>query len=258
MILPEFYLPLGVALLTGWLSSLLGPFLVLRRFALLADGVSHVALAGLALGVALGVSPELPGFLLAALGSLAVDELRRQGYFSDAALGLLMATGLSLGLLLLHLAGRTGVDLEAFLFGHVLSSGWKELLLVAAGLLAFLLFLAVFYKELFFVAFDEEAAGLGIPVRLVSGLLSALAGVVLVLSVRVVGALLAGALTIIPVLLSLPSSRSFGHLLLLSPLASALMMALGLGASFLLDLPPGPSVVLAGMALLGLRHMVRR
>jgi len=247
-----------VALVTGWLSALLGPFLVLRRFSLLADGVSHVALAGLALGVALGVSPEWPGVFLAAFGSLAVDELRRQGYFSDAALGLLMATGLSLGLLFLHLGGRAGVDLQAFLFGHVLASGWRELWLVAGGLVLFLGFLLLFYKELFFVAFDEEAASLGIPVRLVSGILSALAGVVLVLAIRVVGALLAGALTIIPVLLSLPSSKSFGHLLLLSPLASTLMMVLGLGVSFLLDLPPGPSVVLAGMALLGLRHMVGR
>ncbi len=236
----------------------MGPFLVLRRFSLLADGVSHVALAGLALGVALGVSPEIPGFLLAAFGSVAVDELRRQGYFSDAALGLLMATGLSLGLLLLHFGGRTGVDLQAFLFGHLLAAGWREWWLVTGGMILFLLFLLVFYKELFYVAFDEEAAALGVPVRLVSGILSALAGVVLVLAVKVVGALLAGALTIIPVLLALPASSSFARLLLLSPLASTLMTALGLGASFILDLPPGPAVVLAGMVLLGLRHMVGR
>lgn len=228
-----------------------GVFLVLRRLSPIADTLAHVALAGVAAAVLLGLSPALGALALAVAGAVGVERLRASGrLFGEAALALFLSGGLAVAVVLLSAARGVNADLLGYLFGAVTAVRPEELWWIAGLGLGVVGTVAVFYKDLFAVTFDEESARVqGVPTDALNLLLTLLVAVTVVVGMRVVGILLTSALLVVPALAALQLGRSFLATLGLAVAFGVLSVVLGLSASFYFDVAPSGTVVLVSLGL---------
>lgn len=245
---------LVAGLLVGALTSLLGVLVVLRRSAFFGDAIAHASLAGVALGVLTGWPPLLPaaGVGIALAMSLHTAE-RRTRLSLDTVLGFILPFFMALGVILLSLKPGYQPELVSFLFGSILMVNHQSLLVIAVIAVVVLGFFWRFRHQVVFAAFDEEAARLaGVPVTQVLTGYHVLLALVIIASIRTVGVVLVNALLIIPAATAKQLARSLTHMLMLTPLLGMASVIGGLVASFYLDLPSGPTiVVLAGLVFLG-------
>ena len=202
------------ALLGGTIAALacawVGLFLILRKEAMMGDGIAHTAFGGIALGLFLGVNPILTSLLVSILAVLGISYMRRKGLAqSDSAIAVMLAVGFSAGLIIISLAGGFNVELFSFLFGSILTIDQTDLIIVSILGISTILILGIFYKELLSITFDEEDARLmGIPVRLLSLAFNLLVAITIVLSIKVIGVILVVAL-LVPGLSALQLNLSF-------------------------------------------------
>jgi zinc transport system permease protein len=250
-------------LVIGMICPALGMFLVIRRYSFMADTIAHISLAGVAIGLWMGVASSVTPLLIlvvAVLGALAVDHLRSSTSLSaDALLALMMSGGLALAIIFFGLAKGGALDITSYLFGSLMtvSSGDLRLILVVAGIV--LLFLVLLYKELYFICSDEESARVsGLPVDWLNRLFIFLVALTVAVSLRVVGTLLVGALMVIPVLASLIIGRSFKQVLYLSLGLGVISTLLGLTASYQFGLAAGGCVVLTALFFFALFYALKQ
>ena len=246
-------------LLVAVIAPLIGIFLVLRRYSLIADTLAHVSLLGVALGLLFKVPPLLTAFGVSAVSSVLIERLRlSQRVYSDAALSVFLSGSLALALLILSLANGFSVNLFSYLFGSLVTVGRTDLILIASVGAVVLLSVTLIYKELLFVSFDEEGAQVaGIPTRLINILLIALAGLTVSIALPIVGALLIAALIVIPILIALQFRGSFKKTLLIAELVSVFSVVTGIFLSYYLDLSTGATIVLILVALFCLSLLKR-
>ena len=203
------------ALLGGTIVSLacawVGLFLILRKEAMIGDGIAHTAFGGIALGLFLGINPILTALLVSILAVLGISYMRKRGLAqSDSAIAVMLAVGFSTGLIIISLAGGFNVELFSFLFGSILTIDQTDLIIVSILGISTILILGIFYKELLSMTFDEEGARLmGVPVRLLSLTFNLLVAITIVLSIKVIGVILVVALLVLPGLSALQLNRSF-------------------------------------------------
>lgn len=244
------------AAVTGLAAPTIGTYLVQRRLALLGDGLGHVAVTGVAIGLLTGTSPTWVAVVVAILGAVAIEVIRERGHTNgDVALALLFYGGLAGGVLITGLAGQSASTLQTFLFGSVLSVSADDVLVtivLAVVVVGLCLGLA---PQLSGVAQDPEFAQVaGVPIRFYNVLVAVLAAVTVTVAMRTVGLLLVSALMVVPVATAQQLTRSFRGTL-------ALAMGLGLGAAvgglvlaaylsldFDANVAPGPSIVLLALA----------
>lgn len=239
--------------IVGLLCPLIGTFLVLRGYALIGDGLGHVAFAGVGAGLLLGIYPVAAAAVLAVVAALALERLRgRAGARGDVVLALVFYAGIALAVVSAGLARAFNASLLGFLFGSVVTVSpvdlWTMALLAAvvAGSVAAL------GRGLFAVAIDEESARVaGLPVDRLNDLIVVFAAITVVIGMRVVGVLLVAALMVVPVAAALPVARSFRGCLALAVGFGLLSVWTGLAASFYFDLAPGATIVLAALGLFG-------
>jgi zinc transport system permease protein len=239
-------LALAAGAIVGVLAPAVGFFLVQRRQSLIGDGIGHVAFAGVAAGILLGVSPVLTALAAAVLGGVAIELLRsRGGTAGDQALALVFYTGIALGVVLIARAGALDASLFQYLFGSILTVTRTDVVLVAGIGAVGLATVALLYRPLAGIVIDEEGARVaGVPIGALNVALAALAAVTVALSMRVVGILLVAALMVLPVSAAGRIAWSMRSTLVLSMaigLASALC---GLTISYYADMPPGGTIVL--------------
>lgn len=242
---------LVAAIFTGLAAPAVGTFLVQRRLALLGDGIGHVALTGVALGLLTGIAPILTAVVIASLGALLIELLRMFGRTSgDVALAMLFYGGIAGGVLLTDLAGESATTLNSFLFGSITTVSDGDLVLVAV-LAVLVVALAIgLSPQLFAVCQDEEHARVsGVPVRAYSILIAILAAITITVAMRTVGLLLVSALMVVPVAASQQLTRSFRT-------THAAAMAIGLFAavggvvsSYQINTQPGPTIVVLALAV---------
>lgn len=242
---------LEAGVIVGLLCPLVGLFLVLRRLSLLADTLSHVALAGVAGGLLVGIPPGAAAVAAAVAGALGIEGLRSRGrVFGDAALAVFLSGGLALALVLLRLGGGLNADLFAYLFGSLITISPADVALVAGMGAAVGAAILVMFKELFYLSFDEEAAAVsGIPAGAVNAGFTLLSAVTVALAMRVVGVLLVSALMVIPVVAALRVAGSFRAAAVLAMAFGVTAVLAGLAAAYALALPAGAAIVLAALAV---------
>lgn len=240
-------------LLVGGLTSLLGVLVVLRRSAFFGDAIAHASLAGVALGLLAGWPPLLSaaGVGIGLAMSLHVAE-RRTRLTLDTVLGFILPFFMALGVLILSLKPGYQPELVSFLFGSILTVSRENLLVIALIALVVLGFFLRYRHHVIFATFDEEAARLaGIRVGLMLMGYHILLTLVIIASIRTVGVILVNALLIIPAATAKLLARSLAHMFMLTPLIGTASVVGGLIASYYLDLPSGPAiVVLAGLVFL--------
>jgi zinc transport system permease protein len=255
---------LVAGLLVAVVAALLGVFNVLRGMALVSDGLAHVSLAGVALGLVLGFYPLWMALGAAVLGGLTIQFLReRQIAKSDTAIGIIFSAGLAIGIALISRGGGVNVNVGNYLFGSILAVTQSDLVTVGVAGAVVLLALLAFYKEMLYLAFNEQAARVsGLPVGALNAAFTILTATAVVLAARVVGVLLVSALMIVPSAAGLQVARSFRGALLLSVLLGMACVVAGLYASFVIDVASGPAIALAStvafLGAVGFRALLRR
>ncbi len=238
--------------LVGLLAPAIGMFLVLRRFALMADTLSHVALMGVAIGMLTKVFPAYTALGAASLGAVVVEQLRSRGRLpGDVAMAVVLYGALAVAVVIISLADGFNVDLFGFLFGSVLSISNTDLWLLMALAIATLVFVSVFLRELVQSSFDSDLARVsGVPLGIVNLGLAILTGAAITLSMRVVGVLLVGALMVVPVLVGTRLAWGVRAALLWAMATGVLSAVAGLVIAFYADVAAGGAIVLTAMGIL--------
>lgn len=235
----------------GLVAPLIGCFLVAKRYSLIADSLAHVSLAGVAIGVILVVNPILSALVVAVLVALLIEKLRVGKMLTgEVALAMFLSSGLAVAVVLIGLAKNVHVDLFSFLFGSITTVSSQDLWIILPLGAAVLVFIGLLYKELAYLAFDDDSARVsGLPTRFLNQSLVLLAAVTVVLSLRIVGGLLIGALMVIPVAAAMQVSRSFKQTVFLSMGLGLVAVIAGLFASFYLNTAAGGTIVLISLLL---------
>ncbi|MBM4442548.1 MAG: DUF1007 family protein [Candidatus Rokubacteria bacterium] len=264
--MPEFleYAFMRRALLAGAITALICPaigvFLVPRRFSLIADTLAHVALAGVALGLVVGVSPTIGALVVTALGAVGIERLRARGALTgDASLAVFLSGGLALAVVLIGLGRGFNVDLFAVLFGSILTVTHTDLWLIAALGVVVAVTITALYPRLLAVTLNEDLARTsGVAVSTLNLVITILTALTTVIAMRMVGVLLVSAMIVIPTLAGFALARSFRGALLTAMAMALLAMGAGLILAYYLGLAAGASVVLTSLVLFALTVPVRR
>jgi zinc transport system permease protein len=250
-------LALLAAVITGLSAPLIGTYLVQRRMALMGDGIGHIAVTGVSLGLLTHASPIWTAIIVAVAGAVLIEVIRERGHASgDVALALLFYGGLAGGVLLTGVAGKSAASLQSYLFGSILTLSRTDVGVTIALAVLALVILVGLGPQLYAVALDSEYAHVaGLNVRMYNMLIAVLAAVTVTAAMRTVGLLLVSALMVVPVATAQQLTRSF---------RSTVGLAMGVGAaaavggllistyasvSFDLNVTPGPAIVL--LALFG-------
>jgi zinc transport system permease protein len=250
--MPEFLEPafmqraLAAAVLVGVTAPSVGVYLVQRRLALMGDGIGHVALTGVALGLLFGWAPVLAATCVAALGAVTIELIRERGRTSgDVALAMLFYGGIAGGVLLIGLApGGSNANLVSYLFGSITTVAPGDLLAIAVLAVLVLLVTLGLARQLFAVCHDEEFARVaGLPVRWLNLLLAVTAAVTVTVAMRVVGVLLVSALMVVPVATAQQLTRGFRVTVVAAILLGVCYAIAGVVFSYYADVASGASIV---------------
>lgn len=250
----------AAGLLISVIVPLIGVFLVVRRYALMADTLAHVSLLGVAVGILTNSHPVVSATVASAVAAVAIERLRGiKSLFAESVLAIFLSGSLAVAVVIISLAGGLNVDLLSYLFGSISTISPTDLYMLAAVSVAVVLAITLLYKEFFLVSFDEEFAEAGgVRARNLNLLIVVLAAVTIALSMRIVGILLIGALMVIPVVSAKQFSLSFRNTIFLSIAFSFVSVASGLILSYYLDLASGGTVVLVALFIFLLAFIIKR
>lgn len=248
----------GIAI--GIIAPIIGTFLVAKRYSLIADSLAHVSLAGVGLGLILGISPILGALAVAVLAAVLIERLRARGRLSgEVALAMFMSSGLAVAVVLTGLARTVNVDLFSFLFGSITTVTATDLWIILPLAVVVLALVALLYKELAYVAFDDEQARVsGLPAAALNQALVILTALTVVLSLRIVGGLLIGALMVIPVAAAMQIARSLRATIAYSVSFGLISVIVGLFASYYLGLAAGGSIVIVALFIFMLTALLAK
>jgi zinc transport system permease protein len=230
----------------------LGSFLVARRYSLISDSLAHVSLAGVGAGLLLGFAPILVAVPVTIAGALALEWLRQSRRISgEVSLAILMSSGLAVAVVLANLARGANTDFSGYLFGSITSTTPADVITLAVVAAAILATVAVNYRALLHIAYDEDSARIaGQRVTLLNYLLAALTATIVVLSLQIVGGLLISALLVMPVVTASRFARSFATTMGWAVMFAAAAVVCGLVLAFYAGIAAGGAIVLSALALL--------
>jgi zinc transport system permease protein len=228
-----------------------GLFLILKKEAMIGDGISHTAFGGIALGLLLGINPLLTALTVSVLAVLGISYMRRKNVApSDSAIAVMLALGFSFGLIAISIAGGFNVELFSYLFGSILTIDTFDLILVSLLGIIVLLFLGLFRRELLSLVFDEEDSRvMGIPTNILSLAFDLLVATTIVLSIKVIGTVLVVALLVLPGLSALQLGMSFRKTILTAVSFSIISTVLGILFSATFDVATSGLIVFTATIL---------
>lgn len=239
-----------VGLLVSLCAALLGVSLVLKRYSMIGDGLSHVGFGTLAVATALNASPltvSIPIVVLAAFLLLRISESSK--IKGDAAIALISTGSLAIGVVTISMTTGLNTDVYNYMFGSILAMSKQDVALSILLALVVLLLFVLFYNKIFAVTFDESfARATGVRAGLYNMLIAFLTAITIVLGMRMMGALLISSLIIFPALTSMRLCKTFRSVTICSAIISVLCFFTGVVWSYLYATPTGASVVLVNIA----------
>jgi ABC-type Mn2+/Zn2+ transport system permease subunit len=239
------------SVIIGTLCAAIGVFVVLRGLAFVGAGTAHSAFAGVTLGYLTGVNPMAMALAFGVGTVWIVQALRERGHTAfDVSVGIFYAASIALAILFIGLMRTYNAEVYGYLFGSILSVTSEELLIIGGLALAGLTGIALFYKELHFIAFDQEMAeASGIPATRVQFLLLNLIALTIVVALKAVGALLVFSLLVIPAAAAYQVAHRLWTMMLLAVAAGVTSTVGGLLLSYAFDLPSGATITLLATAI---------
>ncbi|MUT66727.1 metal ABC transporter permease [Paenibacillus sp. NEAU-GSW1] len=247
-------------MIIGITAPLIGIFLVLRRLSMIGDTLSHVSIAGVALGFLIGVYPVAIGLLFAIAASFAIEKLRKAyKTYAELSIAIIMSGGVALASILFTVGKGFNINVNGYLFGSILTLGSADLITIAVVTVVVLVAVWTQLKELFLLTFDEDAAAVsGLPVRFYNVMISVLTALVISASIKIVGALLVSALLTIPAACSLIIARSFRQSIITVVVIGELAVVAGLLIAGVWNLAPGGTIVLLLIVILLALMLLKR
>lgn len=233
----------------GIVAPLIGTFLVAKKFSLIADTLGHISLAGVAIGLIIGINPLISSIVISIIVAIIIDKIRSTKLISgESILAMLLSAGLALAIVLISTVEGFSTDLLSYLFGSLTTVQVQDLYIILPLGIITILIMIFYYKDFLYISFDEEGARVsGVKVNLLNSLLMVLTAIIVSLSIRIVGSLLIGALIVIPVVAAGQVAKSFKQSVWLSVIFGLLSVFIGLFLSYYLNLAAGGTIVLVAL-----------
>ena len=247
------------ALLSSVCLALFSPFVTLRRVSYLGEALSHIAFAGIALALLLGLNLQFTTLLFVIAVALAITWLARRRQLQEAnTITIFLSVSMALGIILISLRRGYSFDLASYLFGNVLLASSADLWQLGALLAINLGFIGFFYKELFYLSYNADLAEFyRLPVRTVDRLFMILLAANIVITLRAAGIILVSAQLILPAATAFNLVRPLDHAVAACALIAILAAAGGFALSWWLNLPTGANIVLLEFFLYLLSLLLR-
>lgn len=232
-------------------APMIGTFLVVKRFSLIADTLAHIALTGVAVALITRTNPVAATVAVTVIASVVIERLRSTRRIpGEAILAMFLPGGLALSIILVALARGINANLFAYLFGSISTVQSVDLALIVGLAVLAVVSILLLYKQLFFAAVDEESAKIrGVNTGLVNNILVILTAVTVSVAMRVVGVLLVGALMVIPAVTAMQIARSFAASMAWSVALAVVAVVAGLWTAYYLSLPAGATIVLVSLTI---------
>ena len=240
----------GVAI--AILCSIVGLFLVLRRYSLFGDAIAHSSFGGIALGLLAGIYPLWTAYCVSIASAIIITKIKNKYNISgDASIAVLLSSGIAVGLVIIGLSGGFSIDIFSFLFGSILLVSSDDVMLVLFLTGGILIVILLLYRQILYSTFNEEQAKVsGISVEKINYLLVFMAGITVVTSIQLVGVLLISALFVIPNVTAIMYGKSFKQTALISVGFSVFSVIAGILLSYIFDITPAGTIVLFSISLL--------
>lgn len=249
-----------VGVLVSLCAALLGVSLVLKRYSMIGDGLSHVGFGALAVASAFHLAPLAVAVPVVVLSAVLLLRLRGSGRVrGDAAIAIISSSALAIGIIVVSVTSGMNTEVSSYLFGSILSLSRGDAVLSVILSLTVLTLFILFYPRLFSVTFDETfARATGTRAELYNMLLAVLTAVTVVLGMRMMGALLISSLIIFPALSAMKLCRSFRSVVLCAAIISVVCFLIGMTASYVFETPSGASVVAADLIAFAICSLIGR
>lgn len=249
---------LSAGFLIAILCPVVGTFLVLKRFSMMGDTLSHSAFAGVTLGFLFGVNPSVTSLVYTVLSALLIEYLRnRFKSYEEVVMSIVMTFNVGLAIILAS-RGKSA-SISSFLFGSILTVEFGDLVLIAVVTLICLLFIRLFFEKLLYLTFDEEGAIIsGIPVERLNFIFVALTGAAVGVSIRITGLLVISSILVLPVAAALNLKKGFRTTLISAVVFGLIAVLTGIIASYYLDTAPGGTIAIMSVAVLIASFLIKR
>ncbi len=238
-----------VGLLISICSALLGVILVLKRYSMIGDGLSHVGFGALAIATVLNKEPlliSIPIVVLVSFFLLKINENRK--IKGDSAIALISTSSLAIGVMVLSMSNGMNTDVSNYLFGSILGLTKQDVILTSILAIVVVLVFILFYNKIFAITFDEIfSKATGINANLYNMIIALLTSLVIVLGMKTMGSLLISSLMIFPTLTSMRIFKSFKQVIINSLVISIICFLIGIFISYLYDMPTGASIAVVNI-----------
>jgi zinc transport system permease protein len=238
-------------LLMAVIAPMIGTFLVVRRYSLIADTLSHVALLGVAIGVLINQSPIIIAIIVTVVAALGIEQLHETKImFGESVLALFLSGSLAIAVMIISIAKGMNVNILSYLFGSITTVSQLDIYIIFILSIIVLGVIIFLYKYLFLNSLDENLAYVSrVPVKFINRLLIIVTAITVSLAMRIVGVLLIGAMMVIPVLSALQLRKGFKITMLISVIFSLISVIVGIIFSYYFDLATGGTIVVVSLLL---------
>lgn len=240
-----------VGILLAIIIPLIGVIVVLKRLSMIGDALSHTSLAGVALGLLLGIEPIVGAVVVCVVAAFSIETIRRRlPRYAEISISIIMSVGIGLASVLTGFI-EDGAAFNSYLFGSIVAITDTEVLMVVIVTVIVVATFLLLYKELMFITFDEQGAILaGLPVKKINFIITLLTAITVSVAARSVGALIVSSLMVIPVACAMQIANSYKKTVIYSVLFAVAFTVVGLVLSYYFNLKPGGTIVLTGVVVL--------
>ncbi len=240
-----------VGVMVALCAALLGVSLVLKRYSMIGDGLSHVGFGALSVSLALGLAPLEVSLPVVTLTAFLLLRLSERGHIKgDAAIALISSSAVAIGIIVVSLTTGMNVDVYNYMFGNILAMSETDVYLAAGVSVVVLVLFLVFYNKIFAVTFDENfARATGTKAGRYNMLIALLTALIIVVGMRMMGALLISSLVIFPALTAMRVFKSFRSVVVCAAVLSVICFVVGILISFAWAVPVGASIVVVNLAM---------
>lgn len=245
--------------LVAAIIPLIGTIVVFKRMSMMGDAISHTSLAGITLGLVVGYNPLLLAILMSVFAALLLELIsRRFSQYKEISLSIILSLGVAITALLSTFVENPG-NYNQYLFGSILNIVSSDIAIAIILSISILILSVVFYRDFFYIAFDETSAKLaGVKVKHVSFLFTILTAVTIAIAAKILGALVISSMLVLPVASAMQIAKSYKQVMLYAIVYSVSAMMIGLVGSYYLNLASGGTIVLTAIILLFTTLMLKK